>query len=162
MGDRKEPFRILFDLGGVITRDADLFREISIASKRKPEKSEFRKPEDWLNIRSAGNENYFDTIQRKFFDMCEIYDGAPRVVSRSGLSIRNSPRSGGKTSSSLAKWFLIPSSRRLIVRLSLFCFSDRSSIWSGDQSERTLFKEFRASWSDTESPTSLTLLSLIY
>lgn len=73
------PVKIMVDWGGCIFRDSDLFSEICKNSGAG--EKHFNGPLSWDNIRSIGNENFFDTIQDKFFDISTDYADAIDVVS---------------------------------------------------------------------------------
>lgn len=70
--------KILFDWGGTIARDADLF--VEIARRSGNSKDGFESPDCWRRIRVVGAENYFDTIQERFFSLAKVYDSAPEVM----------------------------------------------------------------------------------
>lgn len=73
----KTPKRILFDWGGTIVRDDELFERIS--KRSGVNNPVFESPESWDHIR-AGTENHFDQIAESFFALAEPYESAFDVI----------------------------------------------------------------------------------
>jgi hypothetical protein len=75
----KHPVNIFIDWGGCIVRDYELFD--TIAKRSNNVKSTWQSPESWESIRSVGNDNYFDKIQKSFFKFGNPYEGSIETIS---------------------------------------------------------------------------------
>ena len=75
----KHPVKILVDWGGTIIRDDKLFEIISENSNNK--NVTWHSPECWNDIKSIGNENYFDKIKKSFLKIGDAYSDSIPVIS---------------------------------------------------------------------------------
>ena len=84
---------VVFDWGGTIVKDGDVFADICRSSDNFS--SSYNGPDSWDSIRSIGNINYFDSIPNYFYKcLGSLYPDSIRVISRfCGLSQNDKTKS---------------------------------------------------------------------
>mgnify|MGYP001613887869 FL=1 len=74
------PTRILIDWGGTLVRDELLFD--TIALKSGANNPTYDGPHSWDSIRSIGNQNFFQTLEKSFFKNATFYPNALNANTR--------------------------------------------------------------------------------